>query len=989
MSGRSVVTDALTLSQFNLTLQVKQGPRPAEENQQQCHCSKVELDSSNCTTELLHNHPTESRDPSHNDDNGSIPHVVVAVTQPSEGSSSSLGKDGSLLSGGRRKALVKILVVAVAVCLVGVVLVLSVYLLGTKPSAAAPGLNNKLPFAAKPNHSAFPKVLARSTMVEGRTRFLGGSFTADGSFEENPSFDEDSLSNFVALSFQFQLDSVFKDSYLQNIYRSINVTYVSDDHLVVNFAVYFRMPQDVTKQMLQDVRNVVLNATRKDGAFGIFIFDRESIDIYLPDKPVDACEEIMIPVCTSMPYSLTSYPNVLGHKSQMAALEAGLNTLAVLDQQCYAFLQFYWCTAFAPPCVDGHVIPPCRRFCRNAKAKCDYVPESQPLWGDGCEELPDSDDPAVCVQEPRPEAPARCEKITSPDCQMTGYHTTTFPNLAGHHDQEWSRNYLYDVRQLADTFKCYELIGLFGCSILNPKCVESDVGGATYIPPCKTLCLEAKRHCEFFYEMLNAEWASSVNCSVLPDSTDGNVCVGGREVQALAETTGCKRDQFACDSDECIPHAWVCDGVADCADHADEANCAACGGGFQCDDHKCLNKTRVCNGVRDCSRGEDEQNCGTLHRSVFLQSHHRDLRLQGSNEFEGLVEVYDGITDKWFTVCSEQWRRHWSDEACMELYHRKSDGIHYSKISKHKPCSVVVATTPGLTLLQRLEHRATCSSGRAVYTSCGKSGSSACGYGDDWLPRDDRPDFSGFDLATGVWPWLVSLSGGPDDKFFCGGALLNAEWVLTAAHCLGHKNTTSGLTVAMGYTRMAPHAESRQRRTVRELKRHPGYHWMDTVHDVALLRLDTPVELNRYVGPVCLSTSELNLAGDSSCYVAGWGKTHTSADDYSSVAHMKPVELVPNNECRRIFEDAKDVVQTKVADVNICARGLHGPDACAGDSGGVLACAVGNQTNVWVAAGIVSWGVGCDPMEWDIPGVYTDIAKARQWIMSVINDVGP
>ena len=60
-----------------------------------------------------------------------------------------------------------------------------------------------------------------------------------------------------------------------------------------------------------------------------------------------------------------------------------------------------------------------------------------------------------------------------------------------------------------------------------------------------------------------------------------------------------------------------------------------------------------------------------------------------------------------------------------------------------------------------------------------------------------------------------------------------------------------------------------------------------------------------------------------------------------------------------------------------------------GDSGGVLACAVGNQTNVWVAAGIVSWGVGCDPMEWDIPGVYTDIAKARQWIMSVINDVGP
>ena len=52
-------------------------------------------------------------------------------------------------------------------------------------------------------------VLARSNMVEGRTRFIGGSFTADGSFEENPSFDEDSLSNFVALSFQFQVSEFY------------------------------------------------------------------------------------------------------------------------------------------------------------------------------------------------------------------------------------------------------------------------------------------------------------------------------------------------------------------------------------------------------------------------------------------------------------------------------------------------------------------------------------------------------------------------------------------------------------------------------------------------------------------------------------------------------------------------------------------------------------------------------------------------------------
>ena len=82
----------------------------------------------------------------------------------------------------------------------------------------------------------------------------------------------------------------------------------------------------------------------------------------------------------------------------------------------------------------------------------------------------------------------------------------------------------------------------------------------------------------------------------------------------------------------------------------------------------------------------------------------------------------------------------------------------------------------------------------------------------------------------------------------------------------------------MGFTRMAPLAEYRQTRTVRELKRHPAYNWMNSENDVALLRLVTPVELNRYVGTVCLLSSERELVGNQNCYVAGWGKTHASSE---------------------------------------------------------------------------------------------------------------
>ena len=88
------------------------------------------------------------------------------------------------------------------------------------------------------------------------------------------------------------------------------------------------------------------------------------------DTHVDTCEEVEqafveVSGCTSMPYNLTTYPNVLGHPSQMAALDEGYTTLAVLEERCYEFMQVYWCITFTPPCVDGRMIPPCRQFCRS------------------------------------------------------------------------------------------------------------------------------------------------------------------------------------------------------------------------------------------------------------------------------------------------------------------------------------------------------------------------------------------------------------------------------------------------------------------------------------------------------------------------------------------------------------------------------------------------------------------------------------------------
>ncbi|KAK0094293.1 hypothetical protein PV326_011340, partial [Microctonus aethiopoides] len=76
----------------------------------------------------------------------------------------------------------------------------------------------------------------------------------------------------------------------------------------------------------------------------------------------------------------------------------------------------------------------------------------------------------------------------------------------------------------------------------------------------------------------------------------------------------CEGDVYRCLDNSCIDISKKCDGIVDCLDRDDEANCqkqnSTCfKDEFQCGNGKCLSKDNVCNGEDDCEDLTDEMNC--------------------------------------------------------------------------------------------------------------------------------------------------------------------------------------------------------------------------------------------------------------------------------------------------------------------------------------------------------------------------------------------
>ncbi|XP_033200336.1 phenoloxidase-activating factor 2 isoform X1 [Bombus vancouverensis nearcticus] len=237
----------------------------------------------------------------------------------------------------------------------------------------------------------------------------------------------------------------------------------------------------------------------------------------------------------------------------------------------------------------------------------------------------------------------------------------------------------------------------------------------------------------------------------------------------------------------------------------------------------------------------------------------------------------------------------------------------------------------------------------------------------------------------GEFPWMVAIlkeemiGNEKVNLYQCGGSLIHKLAVLTAAHCVQGKQP-SELKIRAGEwdTQTKDEIYPHQDRKVEKVIVHENYKAGTLFNDFAILILSEPVNLVDNVDLVCLP--ERNAVFDNSrCFASGWGRDIFGKEGHYQVI-LKKVELpiVPRKECQDKLRETRLGKYFRLHETFICAGGEAGKDTCKGDGGGPLVCPMKSNPGTYLQAGIVAWGIGC--AEGGTPGVYANVASARDWI---------
>ncbi|XP_036281061.1 serine protease 57 [Pipistrellus kuhlii] len=226
----------------------------------------------------------------------------------------------------------------------------------------------------------------------------------------------------------------------------------------------------------------------------------------------------------------------------------------------------------------------------------------------------------------------------------------------------------------------------------------------------------------------------------------------------------------------------------------------------------------------------------------------------------------------------------------------------------------------------------------------------------------------GREVAPHSRPYMASVKF--QGEHHCGGFLLRARWVVTAAHCLSDRDPRT-LLVVLGAHNISTSEPTQQVFSISAVTRHPDYQPTTHANDICLLKLNSSAILGPAVGLLRLPQRGARPPrAETRCHVAGWGSVSNFEEPPPGLMEAE-VRVLGLDVCNSSWKGQLSPAMVCTHSGDRRRRGF-----CSADSGGPLVCKN-------LAHGLVSFsGLWCgDPKT---PDVYTQVSAFVTWIWGVV-----
>ncbi|XP_075974353.1 trypsin CFT-1-like [Anticarsia gemmatalis] len=248
------------------------------------------------------------------------------------------------------------------------------------------------------------------------------------------------------------------------------------------------------------------------------------------------------------------------------------------------------------------------------------------------------------------------------------------------------------------------------------------------------------------------------------------------------------------------------------------------------------------------------------------------------------------------------------------------------------------------------------------------------------VPQKINRIVGGSDTTVETYPYMANMQYGFFGSWFsqaCGGSLINAVSVLSAAHCFDG-DPASWWRVRLGTSLRSSGGDIHSvARIIMHEQYNPPNKPLDA--DVAIIRLSTPAVFSNSIGVARIAGPNYQLPDGTSITAIGWGTTSSGGLPSEQLQHVD-IDTVNQDLCAERYAYLKTLPGydrwPDITDGMLCAGILNvgGKDACQGDSGGPVA------HNGDIVVGVTSWGFGCGDAFY--PGVLARVSYYSNWIVA-------